>query len=124
LASLEARFAKMLIMQMQIHTDTVTLAKTAKGSWSAAHFGRSRELSVQEDLVAVDATKALTLLKEEGSSVAFPKGVEQVHDDMVRIARALERNDVGEYTQSIEKDVIESLEELVAALQSEIESRK
>jgi hypothetical protein len=124
LASLEARFARMLLMQIQIASDTGTLSKTAKGAWTATHFGRSRELSVQEDAIAVDAAKALALLKEEGSSVAFPKGVEQVRDDMLTIARSLEKNDVGELTQTIEKDVIEALEELVTALQSEIENRK
>ena len=66
----------------------------------------------------------MTLLKEEGSSVAFPQGVEQIRDDMLSIVRRLGKNDVGDFTQSIEKDVIESLEELVAALQSEIENRK
>jgi hypothetical protein len=64
------------------------------------------------------------LLKEEGSSVAFPKGVEQVRDDMLGIARRLSGNDVAELTQSMERDVIESLEEMVAALQAEIEKHK
>jgi len=124
LTSLEARFAKMLLMQIQLHIDTTTLAKTEKNAWTARHFGKARELSVQQDSIGDEAAKALTLLKEEGSSVAFPKGVEQVRDDMLTIARRLGKNDVGELTQSIEKDVIESLEELVAALQSEIENRK
>jgi hypothetical protein len=124
LTSLEARFAKMLLMEIQIHVDTTTLGKTGKNAWTARHFGKARELSVQQESVGVEAIKALTLLKEEGSSVAFPKGVEQVHDDMLTIASRLGKNDVGELTQSIEKDVIESLEELVAALQSEIENRK
>ena len=56
--------------------------------------------------------------------MAFPKGVEQVRDDMLTISHLLGKSDVGELTQSIKKDVIESLQELVAALQSEIENRK
>jgi hypothetical protein len=124
LASLEARFAKMLVIQLQIHVDTIGLSKTPTKAWTVKHFGRSRELSVQEDGIADDAGKALTLLKEEGSSVAFPKGVEQVRDDMLAIARRLSGNDVAELTQSMERDVIESLEEMVAALQAEIEKRK
>jgi hypothetical protein len=124
LTSLEARFAKMLLMEIQLHLDTVTLSKTAKNAWTPKHFGKARDLSVQQESVGDEAFRALTLLKEEGSSVAFPKGVEQIRDDMITIARRLGKNDVGELTQSIEKDVIESLEELVAALQSEIENRK
>ncbi len=124
LTSLEARFAKMLLMEIQLHLDTVTLSKTAKNAWTPKHFGKARDLSVQQESIGDEAFRALTLLKEEGSSVAFPKGVEQVRDDMLTIAHRLGKNDVGELTQSIEKDVIESLEELVSALQSEIENRK
>jgi hypothetical protein len=124
LTSLEARFAKMLLLEIQLHLDTVTLSKTAKNAWTPKHFGKSRDLSVQQESIADEAYRALALLKEEGSSVAFPKGVEQVRDDMLNISHRLGKNDVGEFTQSIEKDVIESLEELVSALQSEIENRK
>jgi hypothetical protein len=124
LTSLEARFAKMLLMEIQLHLDTVTLSKTAKNAWTPRHFGKARDLSVQQESIANDAMQALRLLKEEGSSVAFPKGVEQVWDDMLTISQRLGKNEVGELTQSIEKDVIESLEELVSALQSEIENRK
>jgi hypothetical protein len=124
LTSLEARFAKMLLMEIQLHLDTVTLAKTAKNAWTPKHFGKARDLSVLQETVADEAYRALNLLKEEGSSVAFPKGVEQVRDDMLTISHRLGKYDVGELTQSIEKDVIESLQELVASLQSEIENRK
>jgi len=124
LASLEARFAKMLLVQLQIHVDTKVLARTKKGDWTFKNSGRAHELGVMEDTIADDAGKALALLKEEGSSVAFPKGVEQLRDDMLSVARRLEKDDVGELTQSVEKDIIESLEELVAALQSEMENRK
>jgi hypothetical protein len=124
LTSLEARFAKMLLMEIQLHLDTVTLSKTTKNAWTPKHFGKARDLSVQQESIADEAYRALALLKEEGSSVAFPKGVEQIRDDMLNIAHRLGKNDVGELTQSIEKDVIESLEELVSALQSEIENRK
>jgi hypothetical protein len=124
LTSLEARFAKMLLMEIQLHLDTVTLSKTAKNAWTPRHFGKARDLSVLQETIADEAYRALNLLKEEGSSVAFPKGVEQVRDDMLTISHRLGKYDVGELTQSIEKDVIESLQELVSALQSEIENRK
>jgi hypothetical protein len=124
LASLEARFAKMLVMQLQIHVDTVALSKTPTNTWTVKHFGRARELSVDEATIADEAAKALKLLKEEGSSVAFPQGVEQVRDDMLTISTRLSGNEVGQFTQSVERDVIESLEEMVTALQNEIEKRQ
>ena len=42
LTSLEARFAKMLLNEIQLHVDTVTLGKTAKNAWTATHFGKAR----------------------------------------------------------------------------------
>jgi hypothetical protein len=124
LASLEARFATMLVKQLQIHVDTVALSKTPTNAWTVKHFGRARELSVEEATIADEAAKALKLLKEEGSSVAFPQGVEQVRDDMLTISTRLSGNEVGTFTQSVERDVIESLEEMVTALQNEIEKRQ
>ena len=114
----------MLVMQLQIHVDTVALSKTPTNAWTVKHFGRARELSVDEATIADEAAKALKLLKEEGSSVAFPQGVEQVRDDMLTISTRLSGNEVGQFTQSVERDVIESLEEMVIALQNEIEKRQ
>ena len=70
------------------------------------------------------AAKALTLLREEGSSVAFPEAVEQIQADMLSVARRLERADVGELTQNIEQDIVESLKEILEALQKELEKLK
>ena len=64
LTSLEARFAKMLLMEIQVHVDTVTLGKTAKNAWTARHFGKARELSVQQETIADEAGRALTLSRK------------------------------------------------------------
>ena len=67
LTSLEARFAKMLLMEIQLHLDTITLSKTAKNAWTPKHFGKARDLSVQQESIGDEAFQALRLLKEEGS---------------------------------------------------------
>src|SRR5205814_3625470 len=85
---------------------------------------RAVELARNEEEISLLAAKALTLLKEEGSSVAFPEAVEQIRDDMLTIARRLERADVGEITQNIEQDTIESLKEMIEAMQKELEKLK
>ena len=59
----------------------------------------------------------LNLLREEGSSVAFPESVEQMHDDMVQITQRLSSAKVGQMTQGIEQDVVKALEEMVQALE-------
>ena len=70
------------------------------------------------------AAKVLALLKEEGSSIAFPEAVIQLREDMLIVARRLERVEVEEVTLGIEKDIIESLEEILEALQKELEKSK
>ena len=124
LASLEARFAKMLVMQLQIHVDTIALSKTPTNAWTVKHFGRSRELSVEEATIADEAAKARQVAQRRGLFGGLPQGVEQVRDDMLTISTRLSGNEVGQFTQSVERDVIESLEEMVTALQNEIEKRQ
>ena len=124
MAALEARFQKMLALQLIVYTGTVGLDKTPKNEWNTRHFQRSRDLANQENEIALEAAKALELLKGEGSSVAFPEAVEQLRDDVLLVVRRLEREDVADVTQAIERDIIESLEELIEALQKEMEKKK
>ena len=85
---------------------------------------QASQLSRDENEIATDAQKALTLLKEEGSSVAFPEAVEQLREDMLTVARRLEDDQVGEITQAIERDIIEALAEAIEALKKELEKLK
>ena len=124
LAALEARFQKMLAMQMVVYSGTVNVAKTKKSERTSRHFARSRELSQNENEIAVEAAKALALLKEEGSSVAFPEAVRQLRMDMLLVAGRLVRVKVGEITQETERDIIEALNEMIEALQKEMEEMK
>ena len=120
LAALEARFKKMLAMQLVIRHETIRLDKVQEAARSGI-ASRAQELSHDEDLIAIDAAKALTLLQEEGSSVAFPEAVREIRDDVITIRQRLLDAKVGELTQAIEFDVIEALGELIEALQKEME---
>ena len=124
LAALEARFQKMLQLQIFVYRGTHALSKTPNKDWSSRQFGRSRELSQRENDIALDAAKALDILKEEGSSVAFPESVAQLREDMLIVARRLEEYHVGDLTQAIEQDIIEALQETIEALQKELEKIK
>jgi uncharacterized low-complexity protein len=124
LAALEARFQKMLAMQLLVYNGTLSLAKTPQAQWGARHEDRSHTLSLQEADIALEATKALELLKAEGSSVAFPEAVEQLREDILIVARRLDDNKAREITQAIEKDIIEALGEMIEALQKEMEKAK
>jgi hypothetical protein len=120
LAALEARFKKMLAAQLIIYHDTVRLSK-ADPSEKATVDARAVRLSQAEQEILIDADKALVLLKEEGSSVAFPESVAAIRQDVQTLVGWLRDAKVGELTQAVEKDVIEALEELIEALQKEME---
>ncbi|MDZ4688301.1 MAG: hypothetical protein SH850_24775 [Planctomycetaceae bacterium] len=124
LAAMEARFRDMLGREIAVLNGTVGLAAVPEEQRSDRHRSRGIELARNQDEVAILAAKALTLLKEEGSSIAFPEAVEQIRGDMLTSARRLERVEVGEITQGIQRDIVESLEEILDALQKELEKSK
>ncbi|MBI3862631.1 MAG: hypothetical protein HY290_12130, partial [Planctomycetia bacterium] len=124
LAMLEARFQRMLAMQLVVYDGTTKLDKTPAAERSATHATRSLQLARQEEEIAIEATKAITLLRDEGSAVAFPEAVEQMRDDMRIVVSRLERTETGELTQGIEREIIDALEEMIDALQKEIEKGK
>lgn len=124
LAALESRFRDMLGRQINVYNGTLGLAAVPADQRTDRQRGRAIELARGQDEVALLAAKALTLLKEEGSSIAFPEAVVQIRDDMLTSARRLERGDVGELTQGIQKDIVESLEEILDSLQKEMEKSK
>src|SRR5262249_29214366 len=78
----------------------------------------------QETEIAVEASRAIPLWREEGSGIASPEAVEQMRDDMRMVVTRLERTDVAELTQSIEREIIDALEEMIDALQKEMEKSK
>lgn len=125
LAALEARFQKMLKIQIEVLGTTEELAAVRqKDKWSPRESLRAVDQAVKEDEIAREADRALLLLKEEGSSVAFPQAVEQIRDDMRDVAGRLQQEDVGDVTIVIEKDIVEALKEMVDALRKELEKLK
>lgn len=117
LAMLEARLQKMLRAQLKINAETTRLDKVEK----ASRGSQTTALSRDESANGVEADKMLNLLKEEGSSVAFPEAVEQMRDNMRVVTGRLERSDTGETTQLIEQMIVEGLEEMLLAVQKEME---
>jgi hypothetical protein len=123
LASLEARFQKLRKLQMQVNVETVRIAKTANAD-KARHDDRAVALSRDEREIVLEAEKALSLLKEEGSSVAFPEAIEQMRDNMVSVGDRLNKGDTGSTTQVIEELIVETLDEMILAMQQEMERKK
>ena len=117
LAMLEARFRKMLDLQVEVYEGTKRLDKVAETDRDRDDEIEAGRLSRKEAQIAAEADKALSVLREEGSAVAFPEAVAEMRIDMDQIVDRLQQAKVGEMTQGVEKDIIAALEEMIAALE-------
>lgn len=127
LAMLEARFRKMLQMQVKIYETTQQLDRVPLDRRDHDEEIEAGRLSRQEKSLVLEADKAMRLLAADGTSVAFPEAVDQMREDMQQAAVRLARLQVGATTQGIEEDIIAALEEMIEALQQaqkEQESRR
>ncbi len=115
LASLESRFRKMLEIQVKIYDETVRLGEVPETQRDAEFEIRSGKLAVDEKALVTEASRALLLLQDDGTSIAIPETVRQMQLDMQQTADRLSAAKVNEITQSIEQDIIETLNFLVEA---------
>lgn len=116
LAMLEARFRKMLNAQIEVFEGTKRLDGVPAAERDRDDDIEAGRLSRQESQIAVEADKALAILREEGSAVAFPEAVTEIRDDMRTVSELLAETKVGALTQGIEEDIIAALEEMITAL--------
>lgn len=117
LVMLEARFRKMLDEQVEVYDETKKLDSASEKAPEHELEIASGRLSRKETLIVREADRALLLLREDGTSTAFPEAIEQARDDMQSIAERLRETRVDLITQGLEEDVIAALEETLAALQ-------
>ncbi len=117
LTQLVARFRKMLESQIAVYEGTLRLNSVPTAERDHDEEIEAARLSRQELQIVQEADKALLLLREEGSSIAFPEAVEQMRDDMRLVAEWLAAVKVGPITQGLEAEIITALEEVIAALE-------
>ncbi|MGH7194999.1 MAG: hypothetical protein ACREJM_15915, partial [Candidatus Saccharimonadales bacterium] len=117
LALLEARFRKMLQMENEVYEGTVRLDRVPADDRGRNDEIEAGRLSRKQRSVLDELRGAETLLREDGSSVAFPEAVEELREDMETVAGRLSQAKVDSLTQATEKDVIAALEEMIAAFQ-------
>ncbi len=127
LAMLEARFLQVLQIQREIYSGTVRLDKIPVAERAHAYEIDTGRLSNREAEIVAEVEKALSLLRQEGNSVAMPEAVQQVRDDMQQLVHRLAQGKTEVLTQNIETDVVKALEEIVDALkkaQKDAENKK
>ncbi|HWL07615.1 MAG TPA: hypothetical protein VNQ76_04365 [Planctomicrobium sp.] len=125
LTLLEARFQNMLKRQQHINQETIRLSKIPVPDRTRQNVpSQIDSLRKEQDGNAIEAEKASRLLKDEGSSVAFPEAVDQMHENMLVVVSRLSRQDVGGTTQVVEQLIVETLDEMIAALRKELEKKQ
>ena len=124
LASLEARFQRMLLLETQIHEGTMALAATPQKDWLDLSYSRCRELAQQQTELARECTQTVTLLREDGSSAAILLAVEDIETDMNSVGGWLQESNVTDLTQTVQKDILESLRQLIETTQKEMQEMK
>ncbi len=121
LAAMEARLQKILAQQKRVYSGTLSIGQVPEKARNSRHTARAIQLAREENVIGLEVEKAMLLLRDEGSSVAFSEALSEVREDVQTVAYRLNRTQVGELTQEIEKDIISSLEEMIEALQKEME---
>lgn len=117
LAKLESRLRKMAAMQTKVLDDTVALAATPIAQRNRPTDVKAGDLSFEEKKITMEADRAMLLLREEGSSVAFPEVLSQIRSDTTRVADLLAQTKIDAITQGIQQDILAALEEMIAAVQ-------
>jgi hypothetical protein len=121
LAALISRCQKMLAMQEEVLRGTLRVqaqVETNPGQKADRdNILASLNLSDDELKIVYEATKAIEILEGEGSAIAFPEVFQQVREDMKHVQRRLKGTDVGDVTVSIEQDIVETLKEMIKALE-------
>ncbi|MEX1075416.1 MAG: hypothetical protein WED27_03075, partial [Pirellulales bacterium] len=116
LVQLETRIRQMLRIERGILAAAEKLAADMAMSQPEKRIEGVR-IGREQAEVTAEAARALTLVRDDGSAVAVPEALDQVHDDCVQAAARLTRGDVGQATLGFVGDIVTGLEELLAALE-------
>jgi len=116
------RCKKLLEMQEAVFRETKSLDNDLQEAEDDkarnAVVQKSNDQCVDQNKIVIECTKALDMLEEEGSTVAFPESFRLLRKDMMNVETRLKSSDVGAMTQNIEEDIIEELKQMVEDLWS------
>ncbi|MEW4490458.1 hypothetical protein AB1L42_20400 [Thalassoglobus sp. JC818] len=125
LTLLEARFQNMLTRQLRVNSETVRIDQIPEDARLQQNYAsQTADVRKQQEDNLIDAQKALNLLIEEGSSVAFPEAVQQMNKNMQIVINRLANQDTGKTTQLVETLIAETLEEMIETFQQELEDQE
>jgi hypothetical protein len=129
LERLQARCARMLAMQIAVKDGTVKLdeklqeVRRSKGDERPLALD-SNVLSDREYDIVKEADRALALLENDGSAIAFAEMFQMVRKDMLTVKARLAQTDTGAVTTGVEDEIIKNLTDMVEALKKQREANK
>lgn len=116
LRGLESRFRGMLARQLTINKGTTDLDAKGQAAWTHADELTLAGLALDEANLANEAGEALHILKEDATTIVFPRIVEQLRGDMQDVSGRLKGRSTGAGTQALEAEIVTTLEELIDAI--------
>jgi len=118
LAALEARFREMLNKQKPVTLETTSLEGIRKQrEWKRAEKLSCAKLGEEERFIGGLADVALQIIKEDGTTVVFPRIVERLRDDLFAVSERLKAEQTDGYTQDLQQEIERTLQDLIEALQ-------
>ncbi|HEX5137337.1 MAG TPA: hypothetical protein VFY93_10210 [Planctomycetota bacterium] len=126
LEALERRFDRMRQQQTKIFKETLSLNLRLKDSPTPprAVVDKGQQLGDGEAELAVEAEKVLDILREEGSTIVIPDVIRDMKRDLEGLAARLKKLDAGDYTQAVQQDVIETLNQLIEVIKEELDRKQ
>ncbi len=116
LRDLEARIRDMLAKQEPINGETVKMDQLGEANFKRAEQLQLAELSTRQRELSEKAATCLHILDEDATTIAFPRVIEQLMEDMVTSADRLAAMQVGAITQTIQTEIVDTLEQLLDAV--------
>ncbi len=118
LAALEARFREMLNKQKPVTLETASLDGIRKQrEWKRAEKLNCAKLGQEEKFIGTLADVALQIIKEDGTTIVFPRIVERLRDDLYAVSERLKAEQTDGYTQDLQLEIERTLQDLIEALQ-------
>ena len=116
LVDLESRLRRMNEQERMIREETGRLDKLEGDARDRTLDIQANKLAIEQSKVVMEGQRALLLLQDEGSSTAFPEALDQIVRDAQNVAKKLSQGNVSVATQSIEDEILFSIEELLESL--------
>lgn len=120
LTSLEIRCGQMHSMQLGVLNGVANISMKIDANPdkkpNAADKAAARKLAAQMKDIIAQADKSIKILEDEGAAVAFPEVFKQLRDDMVLLQGRLERCELDKKTHVLQRNIIDTLDEMVSAL--------